>query len=164
MLRKSGTQRRQPALWRRCRSLRQIKQVHARMVLRGFLSDPSALRELIFASSVGVRGGTAHARLVFDRIPHPDRFMYNTLIRGAAHSDAPRDAVSIYASMARHSGGCGGVMVWPDKRTFPFVLRACAAMGAGETGAQVHADIIKAGCESDAFVRNSSTCTLPAGT
>lgn len=155
MLRKSGTQRRQPALWRRCRSLRQIKQVHALMVLQGFLSDSSALRELIFASAVGVRGGTAHARLVFDRIPHPDRFMYNTLIRGAAHSDAPRDAVSIYARMARHSADCDLMTLRPDKRTFPFVLRACAAMGAGETGAQVHAHVVKAGCESDAFVRNA---------
>ncbi|CAL4912762.1 unnamed protein product [Urochloa decumbens] len=153
MLRKSGTLRRQPALWRRCRSLRQIKQVHALMVLRGFLSDPSALRELIFASAVAVRGGIAHARLVFDRIPHPDRFMYNTLIRGAAHSDAPRDAVSIYARMARRRGDCGGVR--PDKLTFPFVLRACAAMGVGCTGAQVHAHVVKAGCESDAFVRNA---------
>ncbi|KAJ1298615.1 hypothetical protein BS78_01G467500 [Paspalum vaginatum] len=151
MLRKSGTQRRQPALWRRCRSLRQIKQLHALMVLRGFLSDPSALRELIFASAVVVRGGIAHARLVFDRIPRPDRFMYNTLIRGAAHSDAPRDAVSIYARMARHRADC----LRPDKLTFPFVLRACAALGAGHTGAQVHAHVVKAGCESDAFVRNA---------
>ncbi|KAL6648736.1 hypothetical protein ACP70R_012960 [Stipagrostis hirtigluma subsp. patula] len=152
MLRKSGTQRRQPPLWRRCRSLRQVKQVHALMVLRGFLSDPSALRELIFASAVAVRGGVAHARLVFDRIPHPDRFMYNTLIRGAAHTGAPRDAVALYARMARREGG-GGVR--PDKLTFPFVLRACAAMGAGDTGAQVHAHVVKAGCESDAFVRNA---------
>ncbi|KAF8776439.1 hypothetical protein HU200_003141 [Digitaria exilis] len=150
MLRKSGTQRRQPALWRRCRSLRQIKQVHALMVLQGFLSDPSALRELIFASAVAVRGGIAYARLVFDRIPNPDQFMYNTLIRGAAHSATPRDAVSIYARMARHRGG-----VRPDKLTFPFVLRACAAMDAWSTGAQVHARVVKVGCQSDSFVRNA---------
>jgi pentatricopeptide repeat protein len=152
MLRKSGTQRRQPQLWRRCRTLRQIKQVHALVVLRGFLSDPSALRELIFASVVAVRGGMAHARLVFDQIPQPDRFMYNTLIRGAAHSDAPRDAVALYARMARNGGGS----VRPDKLTFPFVLRACAAaMGSGATGAQVHAHVLKAGCECDAFVKNA---------
>jgi hypothetical protein len=45
-----------------------------------------------------VRGGTAPARLVFDQIPRPDRFVYNTLIRGAARSDTPRDAVYIYKS------------------------------------------------------------------
>ncbi|KAK3150593.1 hypothetical protein QOZ80_3AG0235190 [Eleusine coracana subsp. coracana] len=151
MLRKSGTQRRQPPLWRRCRSLRQVKHVHALMVVRGFLSDPSALRELLFASAVAVRGGIAHARRVFDQIPHPDRFMYNTLIRGAAHSGAPRDAVSLYARMARN--GNGGVR--PDKLTFPFVLRACAAMGSGAAGAQVHAHVVKAGCECDAFVKNA---------
>lgn len=43
----------------------------------------------------------------------------------------------------------------PDKLTFPFVLRACTAMGAGDTGAQVHAHVVKAGCESDAFVKNA---------
>ncbi|KAG8073618.1 hypothetical protein GUJ93_ZPchr0006g43095 [Zizania palustris] len=154
MLRKSGTQRRQPPLWRRCRSLRHIRQIHALMVLQGFLSDPSALRELLFASAVAVRGAIAHAYLVFDQIPHPDRFMYNTVIRGAAHTAAPRDAVSLYARMARRGGG-GGWGVRPDKLTFPFVLRACSAMGSGDTGAQVHAHVVKAGCESDAFVKNA---------
>lgn len=43
----------------------------------------------------------------------------------------------------------------PDKLTFPFVLRACTAMGAGDTGVQVHAHVVKAGCESDAFVKNA---------
>jgi pentatricopeptide repeat protein len=151
MLRKSSTQRRQPPLWRRCRSLRQIKQVHALLVLRGFLSDPSALRELIFASAVAVRGAIAHAYLVFDQIPHPDLFMYNTLIRGAAHTAAPRDAVSLFARMNRR----GGDGVRPDKITFPFVLRACTAMGAGGTGAQLHAHVVKVGCQSDAFVKNA---------
>lgn len=152
MLRKSGTQRRQPPAWRRCRSLRHIKQMHAVMALRGFLSDPSELRELLFASAVAVRGAIAHAYLVFDQIPRPDRFMYNTLIRGAAHTAAPRDAVSLYTRMLRRGGG-GGVR--PDKLTFPFVLRACTAMGAGDTGVQVHAHVVKAGCESDAFVKNA---------
>ncbi|EEC74594.1 hypothetical protein OsI_10176 [Oryza sativa Indica Group] len=122
------------------------------MALRGFLSDPSELRELLFASAVAVRGAIAHAYLVFDQIPRPDRFMYNTLIRGAAHTAAPRDAVSLYTRMLRRGGG-GGVR--PDKLTFPFVLRACTAMGAGDTGVQVHAHVVKAGCESDAFVKNA---------
>uniref|UniRef100_M8B4U9 Pentatricopeptide repeat-containing protein n=1 Tax=Aegilops tauschii TaxID=37682 RepID=M8B4U9_AEGTA len=129
-----------------------LAPVHTLLVLRGFLSDPSALRELLFASAVAVRGAIAHAYHVFDQIPHPDLFMYNTLIRGAAHTSAPRDAVSLYARMARLSS-CGGVR--PDKITFPFVLRACTAMGAGGTGAQVHAHVVKAGLESDAFVKNA---------
>ncbi|KAL6655556.1 hypothetical protein ACP70R_006382 [Stipagrostis hirtigluma subsp. patula] len=147
MLRKSGTQRQQPPMWRRCRSLRQVKQLHALMVLRAFLSDPSALHELIFAFAIAIaiRGGGAHARLVFDQIPHLNRFMYNTLIRGAAHTGAPRDALSLYARMARREGD-GDVS--PDKLTFPFVLHACVAMGAGDTRAQVHTHVVKAGCES----------------
>ncbi|KAL6629925.1 hypothetical protein ACP70R_029690 [Stipagrostis hirtigluma subsp. patula] len=143
----SGTQRQQPPMWRRCRSLRQVKQLHALMVLRAFLSDPSALHELIlaFAIAIAIHGGGAHARLVFDQIPHPNRFMYNTLIRGAAHTGAPRDALSLYARMARREGN-GDVS--PDKLTFLFVLHACVAMGAGDTRAQVHTHVVKAGCES----------------
>jgi pentatricopeptide repeat protein len=75
----------------------------------------------------------------------------NTLIRGAAHSNAPRDAVALYARMARNGG------VRPDKLTYPFVLRACAAMGSGATGEQVHVHVVSAGCECDAFVKNACT-------
>ncbi|KAG1334445.1 pentatricopeptide repeat-containing protein [Cocos nucifera] len=148
MIRKSGNKRPQTGIWQRCRSLRALKQIHALMIVRGFLSDPSALRELLFSTAISIPGAMHYARRLFDQISHPDLFMWNTIIRGAAHAPTPMDAISLYARMER----CG---TRPNKLTFPFLLRACTKLSLAFAGAQFHAKIVKFGLESDTFVRNA---------
>ncbi|XP_074589648.1 pentatricopeptide repeat-containing protein At5g15300 [Curcuma longa] len=147
MIRKSGDKRQQPAIWRRCRTLRSLKRMHALMVVRGFLSDASSLRELLFSSSVSVAGAVTYALQLFDQIPHPDLFMWNTVIRGASHW-TPSAAISLFSRMERAG-------VRPDKITFPFLLRACTKLSEGLLGSQFHAKITRSGLESDSFVRNA---------
>ncbi|XP_021720448.1 pentatricopeptide repeat-containing protein At3g26630, chloroplastic-like [Chenopodium quinoa] len=49
---------------------------------------------------------------------------------------------------------CAGVP--PDKFTFPFVIKACAASSAIEKGKEVHASVIKSGFHcKDLFVKNT---------
>ncbi|CAL9093277.1 pentatricopeptide repeat-containing protein At5g15300 [Musa acuminata AAA Group] len=148
MIRKSGNKRHQPAVWRRCRTIRSLRQMHALMVVTGFLSDASALRELLFSSAVSVAGAVPYALQLFDRIPRPDLFMWNTVIRGAAHTSTPSDAISLFARMERAG-------TRPDKLTFPFLLRACTKLSESALGSQFHAKITKFGLESDSFVRNA---------
>ncbi|XP_072977307.1 pentatricopeptide repeat-containing protein At5g15300 [Typha angustifolia] len=148
MLRKFGNKRYQPWIWRKCRTLRSLKQIHGFMVIRGFLSDLSALRELIFCSAISVQGGTNYAYQVFDKIPQPDLFMWNTMIRGAAHTATPSNAISLYTNMEK-SG------TRPDNLTFPFLFRACTKLSSPITGAQFHAKIVKFGLCSDVFIRNA---------
>ncbi|CAM8909838.1 unnamed protein product [Rhodiola kirilowii] len=51
MIRKRPTDRQQlSTLWQKCTSYRALKQIHATMVVKGFNSNPNALRELIFTS------------------------------------------------------------------------------------------------------------------
>ncbi|OAY80860.1 Pentatricopeptide repeat-containing protein [Ananas comosus] len=118
------------------------------MLVRGFLSDSFALRELIFSSAVSVPGAFSYAHQLFSHIPRPNLFMWNSIIRGAAHSAAPSDALSLYTRMARSGAR-------PNKLTFPFLLRACAKLSAPSAGAQFHAAIVKSGLDSDPFVRNA---------
>ncbi|CAL9054710.1 unnamed protein product [Musa banksii] len=122
--------------------------MHALMVVTGFLSDASALRELLFSSAVSVAGAVPYALQLFDRIPRPDLFMWNTVIRGAAHTSTPSDAISLFARMERAG-------TRPDKLTFPFLLRACTKLSESALGSQFHAKITKFGLESDSFVRNA---------
>ncbi|GJN08962.1 hypothetical protein PR202_ga26924 [Eleusine coracana subsp. coracana] len=121
--------------------------------VRGFLSDPSARSGSSSSPPPSPSAAASrHARRACStKSPTRTGSCTTPSSCGAAHSGAPRDAVSLYARMARN--GNGGVR--PDKLTFPFVLRACAAMGSGAAGAQVHAHVVKAGCECDAFVKNA---------
>ena len=43
----------------------------------------------------------------------------------------------------------------PNKLTFLFLLKACAAVTAHKEGRQVHGDVAKCGLDSDVYVQNS---------
>ncbi|KAH7656396.1 TPR-like protein [Dioscorea alata] len=148
MIRKSGNKRHQTGIWHWCRSLRTLKQIHGLMVVRGFLSDPSALRELIFCSAISLPGAMYYALQLFDRIPDPDLFIWNTIIRGAAHTTTPLDAISLFARMERS-------FARPNKLTFPFLLRASSKLSSPFLGSQFHAKIVKFGFETDIFTKNA---------
>ncbi|KAL6005576.1 hypothetical protein ACLOJK_006143 [Asimina triloba] len=70
------------------------------------------------------------------------------MIRGYVKGGNPYEAVSFYDLMIRSA-------VVPDKFTYPFVLTACARSRDPNGGRRFHAEVLKLGLESDAFVLNS---------
>lgn len=150
MIRKSQKRFRRWRLWQQCSSFRTLKQFHAIMVVNGFNSDPSALRELIFASVVAISGTIDYAHRLFDHIVQPDIFMWNTMIRGYAQSSRPSKAIFLYTQMERERG-----RIKPDNFTFPFLLKACTKLSSLSLANQIHGKILRVGFESDNFVRNS---------
>ncbi|KAI4366690.1 hypothetical protein MLD38_022536 [Melastoma candidum] len=146
---RSVNRRRPSSLWKNCTTLRSLKQIHATLIVRGFHSNLSDLRELVFGAAIVVPGAISYALKLFDEIPHPDVFMWNTVMRGAAQSLEPRNAVALYARMEETE-------VRPDKYTFPFVLKACARLGWPRMGCCLHGKVVKSGfLEGNRFVRNS---------
>lgn len=125
-----------------------LKQAHASMLVRGFNSDPSSLRELIYAAAVAVSGAVWYALRLFDEIAQPDMFTWNAAIRGASQSSDPSKAVCLYGRMERMG-------VRPDNFTFPFLLKACTKLGWVSMGGELHCKIVKYGFGMDTFVRNS---------
>ncbi|XP_020575540.1 uncharacterized protein LOC110021396 [Phalaenopsis equestris] len=159
MQRKSGTGRHRQGIWRMCRCLRSLKQIHALILVRGFLSNPHALRELLFAAAISVRGAMIYARQLFDQIPQPDHFMWNTIIRGAAHTSNPAEALSLSIRMERTGTKLHHLAL-------PFLLRACTMLSSPSTGSQLHAKVTKLGIHNDSFVHNAlihlhATCGDP---
>lgn len=118
------------------------------MVVNGFNSNVSALRELIFASAMVVSGTLDYAHQIFSHVAQPDTFMWNTIIRGSAQSLNPLSAISLYKQMETRSGK-------PDSFTFPFLLKACTKLSWAKTGFGIHGKVVKLGFESNTFVRNT---------
>lgn len=76
--------------------------------------------------------------------------MWNSLIRACARSvERKEQATMLYYRMLEEG------TVFPDKYTFPFLLRACAYLFASSEGKQAHAHIIKLGFNSDLYINNS---------
>ncbi|KAM7520721.1 hypothetical protein LguiB_019683 [Lonicera macranthoides] len=135
-------------LWQKCTNLQTLKQVHASVIINGFNSNRSALRELLYMSAVATSYTTHYAHQLFGSITQPDLFMWNTIIRGSAQSNNPLMAVSLYAQMEKQH-------VWPDNYTFPFVLKACTKLNWVNVGCVIHGKIMKHGFESNTFSRNT---------
>lgn len=89
-----------------------------------------------------------YARKLFDRMPEPDVFAWNILIRGYADLGPCTEALVLYRDMHR-------ARLLPDNYTFTFVLRSSAVLSALREGKEAHCNIIKNGLDSDVFVQSS---------
>ncbi|KAK6136001.1 hypothetical protein DH2020_030273 [Rehmannia glutinosa] len=129
-------------------SIPKLRQVHAFSIRHGVpLSSPDMGKHLIFAL-VSLSGPMHYARKVFDQIPHPNIFTWDTMIRGYAESEDPAPALHIYRQLRVNS-------VEPDTHTYPFILKAVAKLTVLREGEKVHCAALKDGFESLMFVQNA---------
>ncbi|KAG2627233.1 hypothetical protein PVAP13_3KG122513 [Panicum virgatum] len=78
------------------------------------------------------------------------------MIKAYAQNHLHRDAVEVYVRLLRcpplpWGGGFSG----GDRFTYPFLLKACGGLAAVELGNQVHAHVVRSGCEAHDIVQNS---------
>ncbi|XP_038879620.1 pentatricopeptide repeat-containing protein At1g74630-like isoform X2 [Benincasa hispida] len=134
------------ALFRKCRSLRIVKQIHAFTFKIGLNSDPLVAGKLLLHCAVTLPDSIHYARRVFLDIRNPDVFMYNTLIRGLSDSETPSSALQLFVEMRRKS------MALPDSFSFAFLLKAAACCRALTNGLQLHCQAIGYGLDTHLFV------------
>ena len=133
-----------------CKSINQIKQTHAHLITTGLIVHPitaNKLLKLLIASSFG---SISYAHQLFDQIPKPDVFNYNTMIK--AHALKPtssHNSMRIFLSMVRVPG------FLPNRYTFVFAFQACGnGLGILE-GGQIRVHAIKTGLEDNLYVTNA---------
>ncbi|KAK4754095.1 hypothetical protein SAY87_002199 [Trapa incisa] len=133
----------------RCSSMAHLKLLHAHIVVLGLSQENFTLGKLISFAAVDERGDIDYAALVFNRIPQPNRFMFNSLIRGYSNgSRGPSEAIAMYREML--SSG-----VSPNEFTLPFVLKACAVESSHWLSTLLHGHGIKLGICSHVCVQNA---------
>ncbi|XP_050239444.1 pentatricopeptide repeat-containing protein At2g29760, chloroplastic-like [Quercus robur] len=137
------------SLINQCNSTKQIKQVHAQMLRTGLFFDPFSAGKLITASALSPFSSLDYARQVFDQIPQPNLFTWNTLIRAYASSPDPTQSLLVFLQLLHHCAH------FPDKFTFPFVIKAASELKAFRVGRAFHGMVIKASLSSDVYILNS---------
>ncbi|CBI15227.3 unnamed protein product, partial [Vitis vinifera] len=129
-----------------CRSLKNLKQVHAYVCKTGLDTDPIIAGKLLLHSAVSVPDALDYARRLFLHFPNPDVFMHNTLIRGLAESDTPQNSLITFVEMRRR-------LTAPlDSFSFAFLLKAAASYRSLESGIQLHCQAIVHGLDTHLFV------------
>ncbi|KAG6402895.1 hypothetical protein SASPL_135109 [Salvia splendens] len=143
----------------KCRSMDQLKQIHAQMITTAQIHDAFAASRLINFSALSDSGDLTYALKLFANIPAPNTFIWNTLIRAHATSSNPSAGLHLYSEMRRRAAA-------PGKHTFPFVLKACANSQSAKCAEQIHAHVLKFGLDCDSHVANgliraySVTCLM----
>ncbi|GKU92942.1 hypothetical protein SLEP1_g6595 [Rubroshorea leprosula] len=123
-----------------------VPKLHAivRLIKNGHHDDPLSIRPLLLLCAASAPHSLSYARSLFARLPSPDTFAYNTLIRAHAQF-SPSYSLLLFSNM--HSAG-----VSPDYYTFPFVLKACGRL---QMGHEIHSLIVKLGLDDDIYVQNA---------
>ncbi|QCE12579.1 pentatricopeptide repeat-containing protein At2g36730 [Vigna unguiculata] len=131
-----------------CGSMEQMRQIQAQIHLSGLYQDTHTLSELVYFCSLSPSKNLRHARALVHHGATSSPISWNILIRGYAASDSPLEAFWVFRKMRER-----GAM--PNKLTFPFLIKSCAAASALGEGKQVHADAFKCGLDSDVYVGNN---------
>ncbi|WOL09011.1 pentatricopeptide repeat-containing protein [Canna indica] len=130
----------------RCTTMAELKQVHARMIRLGLAFDPLPASHLV--SSVCTAedlGSLGYARLIFQQIPNPTTFTFNSIIRSYTNKHLPFEALLFYAELIQRG-------LVPDRFTLPSLFKCCRFLNEGK---QLHSQAVKFGFSSDTYVQNT---------
>ncbi|KDP27177.1 hypothetical protein JCGZ_19876 [Jatropha curcas] len=105
-------------------------------------------------AAVSPSGDLPYAHRMFDQMPQPKTFFYNTIIRGYAKSFYPSYSVYLYNQMRQNC-------VDPDEFTFNFLIKArsrvhkICSLPLGMECDEIHGAALKYGFRSHLFVQNA---------
>ncbi|KAE9606992.1 hypothetical protein Lal_00025993 [Lupinus albus] len=131
-----------------CKSLEELKQVHAHILKLGLLLDSFCESNLVVTCALSKWGSMDYACSIFRQIEEPGSFEYNTMIRGNVNYMNLEEALLLYVEMLERG-------IEPDNFTYPFVIKACSLLGCLKEGMQIHGHVLKGGLKGDVFVQNS---------
>ncbi|KAM7512083.1 hypothetical protein LguiB_010958 [Lonicera macranthoides] len=150
-------------LFPNCKTLTDIKQIHARLLTTGYIKNNSLITKLILNfSSSPYTPLIQFARYIFfsqysiqnPRRKQEDPFLWNSIIKTFSHGDDdPKQAVFVLSLMLEN-----GVRV--DKFSLSLVLKACSRLDLIKEGMQIHGLMRKfgIGIGDNVFLQNCLIC------
>ncbi|KZV36363.1 pentatricopeptide repeat-containing protein-like [Dorcoceras hygrometricum] len=135
-------------LTRKCKTLSQLKQIHAYVLKLNTSQNPAAIAPLLSVTVASCNPVFfSHARAVFQTLRRRSTFLYNTMIRGYVQSNLPISAVLCYKDMLRDG-------LIRNNYTFTPLMKACSII-LGDIrcmGLLMHVHVLKLGFSRDLFV------------
>ncbi|CAD5172627.1 pentatricopeptide repeat-containing protein At5g66520-like [Musa acuminata AAA Group] len=135
-----------------CKSMKQLTQLHAKLVVNGFSCKNVLITKLL--SCCIVSGNITYASLAFDQVEEPNTTLCNQMIRAIFHGDMPESSFTIYNWMRRRGRTD---TLQPNGFTYTFLLAACAKAGPNflPQGEQLHCRIISGGFDSSVYIQTN---------
>ncbi|WCJ22866.1 Pentatricopeptide repeat (PPR) superfamily protein [Euphorbia peplus] len=139
----------------KCKSSKEINQIHARLITTGFIQNSQFTTKLILSlSSSPFHPLVEFARYVFFtrhafRVDarNEDPFLWNAVIKSYSHGNDPIQAFKVFILMLESE-------VFVDEFSFSLILKACSRMGLVEEGDMIHGLLRKLGFGCNGFLMN----------
>lgn len=129
-----------------CRTSEDLKPLKSFLLVHGLINHVS-VTEQFFRSCFHL--GASHLALsTFQQIKRPSLGLQNLMIRCLCNNGLYQDLLCVYLSS--RVSGCPS-----DDFTFPFVIKACAALGAVKIGKEVHGVVFRTGFEQNLVIQTS---------
>ncbi|KAF8412813.1 hypothetical protein HHK36_000784 [Tetracentron sinense] len=135
--------------WKKCLNMRDLQQIHAQMIITGFIHHIPSLTKLISHSISGDSTGLTYASMIFNHTQQPNIVIWNTILRGFVNHKLPKRALLGYVDMLQES------RTIPDRFTFPSLLKGCAQSLDFHEGKILHGHIIKFNLVSDLYIETT---------
>ncbi|XP_057439404.1 putative pentatricopeptide repeat-containing protein At3g05240 isoform X2 [Lotus japonicus] len=132
------------SLLARCKTMSELKKLHALIVTIPTIRSIVPLSKLIDFCVDSEFGDIDYAHLVFRHIDSPSVYIWNSIIKGYANGDNPKMSLLLYRQMIQSGYS-------PDHFTFPFVLKASSVVSDQDCGKCIHSCMVKTGFEANAY-------------
>ncbi|KAH7520168.1 hypothetical protein FEM48_Zijuj08G0115800 [Ziziphus jujuba var. spinosa] len=129
-----------------CRTIEGLKPLSSLLIVHGLHGDERLIGE--FFRSCFRLGVPRLALSAFRRIQNPSLGLHNLMIRCLCHNGLYEDILHVYIRC--RVSGCPS-----DEFTFPFVIKACAALGASGIGKEVHCVVFRTGFENNLVIQTA---------
>ncbi|KAI3469631.1 hypothetical protein Pfo_026294 [Paulownia fortunei] len=122
-------------LLRKCKTLDTFKQVHAQMITTGLVLHTYPISRILLLSST--LATLSYTLTIFNQVPNPSIFLYNTLISSLTQQDHAKVALSLYDQILTHPN------LKPNNYTYPSLFKAFGAHQWFKHGQALHAHVLK---------------------
>ncbi|KAJ7947545.1 Pentatricopeptide repeat-containing protein [Quillaja saponaria] len=137
------------SLLEKCKSLFQLKQIQAQMILTGLISDGFSSSRLIAFCAISDSRDLDYCTKILYNMQSINSFSYNVTIRGFLECENPKEAFLLYKQMLQDGRSR------PDNHTYPLLLKACSYSSLSSASLGIVGHVLKSGFGSDLFVRNA---------
>ncbi|KAL6207724.1 hypothetical protein ACLB2K_018678 [Fragaria x ananassa] len=134
-----------------CKTKPGLKKIHAQIVKLSLSQSNFLMTKMVDVCDYS--GNVDYASLLFKEALEPNVFLFNAMIRAYTHNHVYDSAIALYKQMLRHPES--ETLIFPDKFTFPFVIKCCAGLGCEDLGRQIHGQVWKFGPGSHLLIENA---------
>ncbi|KAG9457084.1 hypothetical protein H6P81_001592 [Aristolochia fimbriata] len=125
------------------KTLNQLQQFHAQILHHSLHGQNFWIANLLRICTT-VRAPLQYARQLFDSVPHPNVFVFTSMLKFYSQLNSHSDVLELFARM-RTAG------VSPDAFVFPILIKSTTA----DQGTAIHAHVLKLGLNSDRYIKNA---------